>query len=182
MSSLARRGMRTTAAAAGIVALGVGLSGYAFAAPEAPALPRADGVDALPAPVQEMLGSSESEDAEATEGAESGALPDLFAFEAPSLNMAEAPGLGELAPAEAPAFEAPAFEAPTLETPTSPLDGIVNADVNPSAVEAPESDQTAAEESQVGAMPGLDSAGMFSEMVAEALSGGPAVSPDVVVN
>ena len=48
MSSLARRSLRTTAAAVGIAALGVGLAGHALAAPELPALPGTDGLPAAP--------------------------------------------------------------------------------------------------------------------------------------
>ena len=55
MSSLARRSIRTTAAAAGLAALGVGLAGHAFAVPGAalpgaPAVPGADALGAVPEP------------------------------------------------------------------------------------------------------------------------------------
>jgi hypothetical protein len=79
MSSLARRSLRTTAAAAGIAAIGVSFAGPVLAA-ELPALP---GADALGAPdlaaLPEMLGGLP-----AAPAAGLAQLPDLFSFQMPS--------------------------------------------------------------------------------------------------
>ncbi|MFD1650775.1 hypothetical protein, partial [Pseudonocardia alaniniphila] len=83
MSSFARRTIRTTAAAAGIAALGVGFAGQAFAAdtPELPTLPDVDALGALAdadLPV-DVLGSLPE-----APTADLAALPDAFSFDAAS--------------------------------------------------------------------------------------------------
>lgn len=94
MSSLARLGLRTTAAAAGIAAIGAGLAGHAFAAPTpgVPALPGAplpnagslSNIGSVPNVVGELPAppSSLSE------------LPQLFTFEGPTFNTAGPAGTG----------------------------------------------------------------------------------------
>src|SRR5689334_24964650 len=85
MSSLARRTLRTTAAAAGMAALGVGLAGNALAAPAdtpqapEPALPVLPALPALP--TANLLAK--------LPGVTSGQpLPKLFVFQVPKINTA----------------------------------------------------------------------------------------------
>ena len=82
MSSFARRTIKTTAAAAGIAALGVGFAGQAFAAdtPELPTLPDVDAFGALTdADLPDVLGSLPE-----APTADLAALPDAFSFDAAS--------------------------------------------------------------------------------------------------
>jgi hypothetical protein len=101
MTSFARRSIRTTAAAAGIAALGVGFAGHAFAAPALPELPLPDGLDAPSLPVApdtsalpNVLGElpNPSSDLPAGDLAD---LPPVFTFEGPTVytasDMAELP-------------------------------------------------------------------------------------------
>lgn len=183
MSSLARRSLRTTAAAAGIAAIGVGFAGHALAAPEAPALPGTDAVEAPDlATAPDLLSELPTAPSEGSE------LPAPFAFEMP----ATAPTTDEESAAdsaqEAEAQEAPAAPAapaaPTLPGldalafPAMPLassdiapvvpgapstDGIANMDVGPADSNggAPEVGQG---NDEVGALSGMDAAKMLAEM------------------
>jgi hypothetical protein len=94
MSSLARRTFRTAAAAAGIAALGVGISAPAFGV-EVPGVAEADVVQGSGVPeVQRTLGA-----VPAFSAAQVAELPQLFAFEAPSFTTT-APEAGESATLE----------------------------------------------------------------------------------
>lgn len=100
MSRLARHGLRTTAAAAGLAALGAGIAAPALAAPEGPVQPASP---VAPAPdtaaVEEMLAGLGD-----VGGADAAELPELFTFEMPTINE---PSAGMHA-AQAPALELPA--------------------------------------------------------------------------
>jgi hypothetical protein len=144
MSSLARRTLRTTAAAAGMAALGVGLAGNALAAPadSEPASTPESAQPALPAlPVGNPLASLQS-------GAHAPALPMLFVFQAPTINTAgpsgsALPGVADRMPAAAPVR-------------TQPQTG--SAQVTP-----------AASPGRVGALSALDSAGMFDDLLSKSV-------------
>jgi hypothetical protein len=84
MSSIARRSIRTTAAAAGIAALGLGFAGPALAAPSVPELPTLDAASVPDAGTVPGLGAF-------TPAAETSmpALPDAFSFQAPSTDAAQ---------------------------------------------------------------------------------------------
>jgi hypothetical protein len=195
MSSLARRSLRTAAAAAGIAAIGVGFAGHAIAAPEVPALPGADALGALALPdagaLPDVFGGVPA--APSTDMAN---LPQVFTFEGPTVNtatpalpQADLPQAPEAGLPDAPAApgvqEAPAAPglpaapaapaAPALpQTPgTEALAGIVNVDGGMDQVSGPEVDpQSAMENNRVGAMPSLDTAKMFAEMAQKAMAGG----------
>ena len=86
MSSLARRALRTTAAAAGIAALGTGLAGNAVAAPATgPEAPTA-GPTAAPQGLTSALPLAGLPSTPAVPGLTN--LPMLFVFEAPTINTA----------------------------------------------------------------------------------------------
>jgi len=88
MSSIARRSIRTTAAAAGIAALGLGFAGPALAAPSVPELPALD-TTAAPAVDTAIPGTEALTQAAGTAQTGMPALPDAFAFQAPSGGPAE---------------------------------------------------------------------------------------------
>ena len=79
MSSLARRTLRTTAAAAGIAALGAGIAGNAVAAPAESAAPTPETTSALAA-LPTALPLTDLPSAQAMP-----ALPMLFVFEGPTV-------------------------------------------------------------------------------------------------
>lgn len=102
MTSFARRSLRTTAAAAGIAALGVGFAGHAFAAPSVPNLPVPDGLDAPSLPMApdtsdlpNVLGELPTP-ADLPSG-DLAKLPPVFTFEGPTLYTAsDMPELSDL--------------------------------------------------------------------------------------
>ncbi|MGI5126626.1 hypothetical protein ACQEVB_07390 [Pseudonocardia sp. CA-107938] len=98
MSSNARRSIRTTAAAAGIAALGIGFAGPALAAPSASDLPEAPALDAPSAPAGDSAVPGLEAFTQAADTAHSGmpALPDAFSFQAPTIDGAS------IAPAQHP--------------------------------------------------------------------------------
>jgi hypothetical protein len=87
MSSIARRSIRTTAAAAGIAALGLGFAGPALAAPSVPELPA---LDTTAAPAVDTAVPGTEAFTRAADTAQTGmpALPDAFAFQSPSAGPA----------------------------------------------------------------------------------------------
>ena len=139
MSSLARRTLRTTAAAAGIAALGVGLAGNAVAAPagdvEAPAPASTSPLQGLPsaAPLAGLPSNAAVPNL--------ADLPMLFVFEGPTVRTAQ--------PSDTPRpVSDRAADRSVVETNES----------TPADVEAP---------TQVGALSALDSAGLFAGLVPE---------------
>jgi hypothetical protein len=158
MNSLARRTLRTTAAAAGMTALGVGLAGNALAAPVAqtPVIP--EGVSTLPGvpalPTEKPL-------ALLTDAAQGKPLPMLFAFQGPTINTsgpsgsALPGGVDKIRTAGSPVRTQPVTAtAQTRPATVSPQTG--SAEVAP-----------AASPSRVGALSALDSAGMFDDLLAQ---------------
>lgn len=145
MSSLVRRSLGTTAAAAGIAAVSVGLAGPAFAAPEFPLAPDAEGTPSLPS----------------TDGV---SVPGVINFEMPSINTAAS----ELAAGDPFALQTvPEFGAPDT-------DGVANVDAdqvqNPSAESLAEG-QNNVGQNPVGAMAALDMAALAMELAQSAAAG-----------
>jgi len=173
MSSLARRSLRTTLAAAGIAALGVGLAGHASAAPELPALPAADGlggaglptapsVPAMPA-LPSIPDAPTAQDLEASSVSPEGVfVPGWANIEAPTMtsNTAapELPAGDAFAVPTAPNFAAPEFAAPAAPAlPGAPsYDGDLETEGGLNQFSTPSSDGLA--QNQESAMAALDMA------------------------
>jgi hypothetical protein len=192
MSSLARRSLRTTAAAAGIAALGVGLAGHAFAAPELPALPGADslpGTDSLPAAPESPAAPALPE----APSADGMSVPGLMNIEMPAVNTAapELPAGDAFAVPTAPEFAAPEFAAPEFGTPAAPTapemgapeapalpggpeapgtDGVANVEFD--GVQGPSAEDFTEGQNNVGAMQAMDMAAFLMEMGQTASEGG----------
>ncbi|WP_214369320.1 hypothetical protein [Pseudonocardia sp. H11422] len=180
MSSIARRSLRTTATAAGIAAIGVGLAGNAFAAPAvptAPELPAAPGTDALATPdaasAQDMLADLQS----AAPSAEAAGLPELFSFEMPNVETQTAPestgvhtaGLPEL-PSAPSAPSAP--ELSTDQVPSNPAtDAFGQFGSADAAGQLQEGATDFAGSNNVGPAPSADTATMFAELAQQAANG-----------
>ena len=170
MSNLSRRTLRTTAAAAGMAALGVGLAGNALAASSVPEPEQATGpAPALPA----LPGLSTENPLASLPGVPTGqALPMLFVFQGPTvhsptintagpspdaLRLPVAAPVGTSAPAAAGSTESPEPTESTDAVPTRAHAGPAQA-----AVASPGVDQ-------VGALSGLDSANLFDELAAQSV-------------
>lgn len=159
MSSLARRTLRTTAAAAGIAALGAGLAGTAMAAPaaesEAPApetAPASQGLQSV-VPLAGLPGTSAVPDL--------AELPAAFAFQGPALRTAEpsAQAVPVLAGAEQLAGQAPDLTGAPAPEALVPND-IPLPDPG-SATSRTEIEADPSTLAQVGALSALDSARLF---------------------
>ena len=188
MSSLARRTVRTTAAVAGIAALGAGLAGNALAAPAA-------GVEA-PEAASPLQGLPSSVPLAGLPGATAAPnladLPMLFVFQGPTVNTSGPSGTP--APSTAPLPDVDQVsgsgQMPGLDsvpTPDSALQaGAVDGSVNGVALPvsgapsdrsdrsdrsetevSPEADPDSSTPAQVGALSALDSAGLFSRLAQE---------------
>lgn len=149
MESLARRGVRTTVAVAGLAALGVGLATPAFAAPN---FPDVSGVGNNSTAATDQPAGSSSEFTNASDALTT--LPGKFNFEMPKPDSTTVPS------DEAPSDTTPAPDATTPEaaaaTPsTDPTSGlpvaVPNVEVTPVSTADPGS-----------ALQALDSAGRFS--------------------
>jgi hypothetical protein len=120
MSSLARRGVRTTATVAGIAALGTGFAGAAMAMPLLPVAPADPGIDAFEAPAAPSTDALA--DLTATPTADGmPELPDLFTFEVPSINgsgmrTADIPPLPSMPEAPAAPESPGSFDAPGADS------------------------------------------------------------------
>jgi hypothetical protein len=177
MSNLARRTLRTTAAAAGMAALGVGLAGNALAASSVPEPEQATGPEpALPA----LPGLSTENPLASLPGVPAGpALPMLFVFQgptvhSPTINTAgpsspDALRLPVAAPVNTSASAAPQSAQSAQSTrstepaePTEP--GSTRAQAGPAqaALAGPGADQ-------VSALSGLDSANLFDDLASESV-------------
>lgn len=134
MSSLARRSLRTTAATAGIAALGLGLAGHAFAAPAAPELPALPGADSLGGPDLPATPALPSE--------EGFFMPGVANIEMPNVNTAapELPAGDAFAVPTAPEFAAPAAPAAPELPGNDALPALPGADSLPTAPGAPSTD------------------------------------------
>lgn len=172
MSSLARISLRTTAAAAGIAAIAVGLAGQALAA-EPPALPGADALTGAGLPAAPDLSHVANVElpSVSTAGPE---LPALEAFELPQLAAAapEAPGLPDAAslPTAPDAASLPAApEVPALPfggngVGNGMANGIGSEDVDAEADSGNDVNGMDVSTPQGSALSGIDSAAMFLEL------------------
>jgi hypothetical protein len=180
MSSLARRTVRTTAAAAGIAALGAGLAGNAVAAPsadvDAPAPGAASALQGLPS----VVPLTELPSAPAVPNLAD--LPMLFVFQGPTVNTAgpastPAPSATQLpsvdqVPGSDQVPGLGAVPTPDAAVPTAALDGAVNGvalPVSGPAADQPEADPAPSTPAQGGALSALDSAGLFEGLAQERL-------------
>ena len=181
MSSLARRTLRTTAAAAGIAALGAGIAGNAVAAPAESAAPTPEATSALaalPAGLPTALPLTDLPSAQAMP-----ALPMLFVFEGPTVNTSGPARTSAPADTSSPgSVAAQAGQASTVQRiPGS--DQVPGIDAVPAldAVALPVSGQSAAQQaSSVPALSALDSGGLFDGLAQQRLVNveGYGVSPD----
>jgi hypothetical protein len=169
-SSLSRRSVRTTAAAAGIAALGAGFVGTASAAPSETARPETGGPDALRTfdtrAVEGLL--TQVPNAPATDISE---LPPIFTFEGPTVNTssAETPSLLEAGLSEAPEISGlPAPSSDLLEH-AGVLEHIGNIQGGSDQLNVPEVSSFTGD-NQAGALPSLDTARMLAELAEQATS------------
>ncbi|MHA6791917.1 hypothetical protein ACVGVM_00095 [Pseudonocardia bannensis] len=177
MSSLARRSLRTTATAAGIAAIGVGLAGNAFAAPAvptAPELPATPGADALTTPDAASAPEALADLQSAAPSAEAAGLPELFSFEMPNVETQTAPestGFHTAGLPEAPsAPSAPEFG--TEQIPSNPATDAFGQFGNADAAgQVQEGATDFAGSNNVGPSPSADSATMFAELAQQAANG-----------
>ncbi len=183
MSSLARRTLRTTAAAAGLAALGVGLAGHALAAPALPAAPELPAAPALPVAPPALPGTDGLPGADALAGVPSLpgvpstdgiAMPGVANLEVPSIATAT-PGLPTLDAFTLPSVtdlaapdvtssalpEVPALPAAGPELPQAPGADSVNYDVGGLGV--PSAEDLGGQNS-VGALQAMDMAAFLTEM------------------
>lgn len=182
MSSLARRSLRTTAAAAGIAALGVGLAGQTFAAPAppavpdmpaAPALPDADALSAFEVLERMSPGVPQTPETPSEDGF---TMPGVINFETPTVTTAAPapPALDAFAVPAAPALPAAPGSptAPALPAvPGAPsMDGILDTDFEFGPGEDAEADNVTSD-NEMGAMQALDMANLVMEMAQGAAAG-----------
>jgi hypothetical protein len=160
MSSIARRSIRTTAAAAGIAALGLGFAGPALAAPSAPELPA---LDTTSAPALDTAVPGTEAFTRAADTAQTGmpALPEAFAFQAPSASPAA------VDPSYMSTFDPTAYTG-SLDSASVPTE--MNAAALPSA---PSTDGFAnlngtSVNNDSPALPSLDSANAFTGLASQA--------------
>lgn len=151
MSSLLRRGMRATAAVAGIAAAGVGLAGPAFAAPADPEQPSTD--ETAPAP---QTRSTPNLAGDLPKTAELPDLPQLFTIQGTGVYTADK-GLPEL----------PTDQLPTEALPSP--DEAVNLDREQETRSTDVNFRTAAPEARDGALQQLDAASVFGELPGKVL-------------
>jgi hypothetical protein len=190
MSNLARRSLRTSAAAAGITALGVGFAGHAFAAPEAPAQPDSTSGGST-APAQPAAGGVGNllGDRSALPTPDMSELPPLFTFEMPTVTTnTAAPGTGPstgpstasdsrtagLPSAESVVPEAPS-SAPGTEALDQTLEGVTTVEGEWGQIQGPAIDPVA-DEDESGTMRPLETAGTVAGIADRAMSGGPLTS------
>jgi hypothetical protein len=150
MSSLARRSLRATAAAAGIAAAGVGLAGPAFAAPAAPERPSTD--DAAPS-----TGSTPNVLGSAPKTSQVPDLPQLFTIQGTSVHTADR-GLSQLPTAR---------HLPTQALPRT--DDAINMGETQRTRGTDVEFRTAAPQQRDSAMQQLDAASMFDAVPGEVL-------------
>ncbi len=166
MHSLVRRSLRTTAAAAGIAAVGVGLAGPAFAAPELPPLPQSPDTSGV-----EVADADEAMGNPVVPSQDGFFLPGVINFETPDVNTAapELPAGDAFAvPAAPPADSIAAPEAPAGPGLPDSEDVIVF-DVD--QVQGPSADSLNGGQNNVGAMQALDMAALAMELAQSAAAG-----------
>jgi hypothetical protein len=159
MESLARRGVRTTVAVAGLAALGVGLATPAFAAPN---VPDVSGVGSIPTnTATDQLAGSSSEFTKASDALAK--LPGKFNFAMPTVDSTTMPS--DQTPSDA--TQAPDTTTPeaTAATPsTDPASALPTAlpSLPASPVGTPNVQATPVSNVDPGsALQALDSAGLF---------------------
>ena len=180
MSSLARRTLRTTAAA-GIAALGTGISGNAVVAPAESAAPTPEAASALAAPPTALPAGLPLADLPGPQSMP--ALPMLFVFQGPTVTTAGPARTAAPVDSSAPEdTSAPADQASTVNRiPGS--DQVPGIDAVPAldAVALPVPGHSVAQQAPtVPALSALDSAGLFDGVAQQRLVNveGYGVSPD----
>lgn len=169
MSSLARRTLRTTAAAAGIAALGAGLAGNAVAAPAVDTdAPTPDTASTVPGGLSSSpLAALPS----ATAAPNLSNLPMLFVFQAPTVTTAgpvsdpapatRLPGVDQVPGSDqVPGLEA--VPAPDVAVPSGALNGVAMPVSGRGTERAEALEADVAPANRVGALSALDSAGLFT--------------------
>jgi len=169
MSSLARRTLRTTAAAAGIAALGAGLAGNAVAAPAVDTdAPTPDTASTVPGGLSSLpLAALPS----ATAVPNLSNLPMLFVFQGPTVKTAgpasdpapatRLPGVDQVPGSDqVPGLEA--VPAPDVAVPSGALNGVAMPVSGRGTERAEALEADVAPASRVGALSALDSAGLFT--------------------
>lgn len=169
MSSLARRTLRTTAAAAGIAALGAGLAGNAVAAPAVDTdAPTPDTASTVPGGLSSSpLAALPS----ATAVPNLSNLPMLFVFQAPTVTTAgpvsdpapatRLPGVDQVPGSDqVPGLEA--VPAPDVAVPSGALNGVAMPVSGRGTERAEALEADVAPANRVGALSALDSAGLFT--------------------
>ena len=166
MSSLARRTLRTTAAAAGIAALGAGLAGNAMAAPAVDTdAPTPDTASTVPG------GLSSSPLAALPSATAVPNPPMLFVFQGPTVKTAgpasdpapatRLPGVDQVPGSDqVPGLEA--VPAPDVAVPSGALNGVAMPVSGRGTERAEALEADVAPASRVGALSALDSAGLFT--------------------
>jgi hypothetical protein len=164
MSSLARRTLRTTAAAAGMTALGVGLAGNALAAADVPGPPpppepttTLPGVPGLP--VQNPLATIPGE-------AGGPSLPMLFVFQGPTVHS---PTINTAGPSSPGAVRLPASAPVRTTQATSAASTAAPAQVGPTEAGPVRAESVSPRSDQVGAPSESDSAGLFDGLVGHSI-------------
>jgi hypothetical protein len=163
MSSLATRTLRTTAAAAGMAALGVGLAGNALAAPSTPTSPQTGSTPALPAlpalPTQNPLAS--------LPGVPDGThLPMLFVFQGPTVHS---PTVNTAGPSRLDQVRLP-VAAPVRTTPSASVGTETTpAHVGPTQAGSTHAGSVSPQPDQVGALSALDSAALFRDLAPQSV-------------
>ncbi|MFC4944893.1 hypothetical protein [Pseudonocardia sp. GCM10023141] len=164
MSSLARRTLHTTAAAAGIAAIGVGIATPAFAAPDlAPAAGATDAIaPAAPAaPANGMIGKIPAVPSNVSE------LPMLFTFQGPTFNTA-----GPTLPDPSTVDTEQVMQATGTAPLPAPADQVVKPQDLAGQVHAPEaSPKQLTDQNKVGALPDPAMAKQVEGMASKAMAG-----------
>ena len=181
MSSLARRTLRTSAAA-GIAALGTGIAGNAGAAPAESTVPTPEAASALAALPTGLPAALPLNDLPSAQGMP--ALPMLFVFEGRTVNTSGPARTSAPADTSAPGGVAAQAGQASTEQRIPGSDQVPGIDAVPAldAVALPVSGHSAAQQARtVPALSALDSGGMFDGLAQQRLVNveGYGVSPDV---
>jgi hypothetical protein len=182
MSSLARRTLRTSAAAAGIAALGTGIAGNAGAAPAESTVPTPEAASALAALPTGLPAALPLNDLPSAQGMP--ALPMLFVFQGRTVNTSGPARTSAPADTSAPGGVAAQAGQASTEQRIPGSDQVPGIDAVPAldAVALPVSGHSAAQQARtVPALSALDSGGMFDGLAQQRLVNveGYGVSPDV---
>lgn len=172
MSSLARRTLRTTAAAAGIAALGAGLAGNAVAAPAVDTdAPTPDTASTVPGGLSSSPLAALPSATAVPNLSNLSNLPMLFVFQAPTVTTAgpvsdpapatRLPGVDQVPGSDqVPGLEA--VPAPDVAVPSGALNGVAMPVSGRGTERAEALEADVAPANRVGALSALDSAGLFT--------------------